>query len=72
MTILYTIDKSLYVNVTNACPCNCTFCVRLEHNSVGECDNLWLEHEPTLEEIIEDFKPMTRLYFVAMASRLYD
>lgn len=56
MTILYTIDKSLYVNVTNACPCNCTFCVRLEHNSIGECDNLWLEHEPTLEEIIEAFK----------------
>lgn len=56
MTILYTIDRSLYVNVTNACPCKCTFCVRLEHDSVGECDNLWLEHEPSLEEIIEAFK----------------
>lgn len=56
MTILYTIDQSLYVNVTNACPCDCTFCVRLEHDSVGECESLWLEHEPTLEEIIEAFE----------------
>lgn len=56
MTILYKVNKSLYVNVTNACPCACVFCVRLEHDSVGECENLWLEHEPSLEEILNEFE----------------
>ena len=56
MTILYKIDNSLYVNITNACPCACVFCVRQEHNSVGECENLWLEYEPSLEEILKEFE----------------
>ncbi|MEG0084831.1 MAG: TIGR04100 family radical SAM protein [Niameybacter sp.] len=56
MTILYEIDQSLYVNVTNACPCDCVFCVRQDHESVGGCASLWLEHEPTLEEIISEFE----------------
>lgn len=56
MTILYKIDNSLYVNITNKCPCACVFCVRLEHDSVGECESLWLEKEPTLEEIIDAFE----------------
>ena len=59
MTILYKIDNSLYVNVTNKCPCACVFCVRLEHDSVGECESLWLEKEPTLEEIIDTFEKHT-------------
>lgn len=56
MTILYKVNKSLYINITNACPCACVFCVRLEHDSVGECENLWLEHEPSLEEILNEFE----------------
>lgn len=56
MTILYKVNKSLYINITNACPCGCVFCVRLEHDSVGECENLWLEHEPSLEEILNEFE----------------
>ncbi|GKX66754.1 TIGR04100 family radical SAM protein [Inconstantimicrobium mannanitabidum] len=56
MTILYTIGDSLYVNLTNRCPCNCTFCVRHEKDSVCEGENLWLEREPSAEEVIEEFK----------------
>lgn len=56
MTILYKVNKSLYINITNACPCACVFCVRLEHDSVGECENLWLEHEPSLDEILKEFE----------------
>lgn len=56
MTIIYQIENSLYVNLTNKCPCACTFCVRIDHDTVGENDNLWLPHDPSVEEILEDLK----------------
>lgn len=55
MTILYKVYNNLYVNLTNACPCACTFCLRQTMDRIGESDSLWLDHEPTLEEIIADF-----------------
>lgn len=55
MTILYTIQDSLYINLTNKCPCACTFCVRQESAGVHGVDNLWLKHDPSLEEVIEAF-----------------
>lgn len=51
MTIFYRLGNKLYVNITNKCNCNCTFCIRNNGDSVGDADNLWLEHEPTMEEI---------------------
>lgn len=57
MTITYTVqDDHIYVNMTNRCPNACDFCVR-SHNNVaaGEAD-LWLEREPTKEEILEELK----------------
>ncbi|PHV69206.1 TIGR04100 family radical SAM protein [Sporanaerobium hydrogeniformans] len=56
MTILYKLGDSLYVNVTNKCPCACKFCIRIDHDNVNGEDNLWLPHDPSVEEIIEDFK----------------
>lgn len=58
MTILYKVHNNLYVNLTNRCPCACTFCLRQNMDTVSEVDDrsLWLEHEPSYEEIIEDFK----------------
>ncbi len=58
MTILYKVHNNLYVNLTNRCPCACTFCLRQNMDTVSEVDDrsLWLEHEPTYEEILEDFK----------------
>lgn len=53
MNILYTIDNSLYVNITNQCPCRCTFCIRLESDEVGGSGSLWLDHDPTIEEVKE-------------------
>ncbi len=55
MTILYTIHDSLYVNLTNKCPCACTFCVRQETEGVHGSDSLWLSHEPSLEEVLDEF-----------------
>lgn len=57
MTILYTLHGNLYVNLTNRCPCACTFCLRQKMDSVSEdTDSLWLEHEPSFDEIKEAFK----------------
>ena len=55
MTITYEYFKSLYVNLTNRCSNKCTFCVRNNHDNVNGEDNLWLDREPTIEEIKEDF-----------------
>lgn len=54
MTITYVVGRSLYVNVTNKCTNMCTFCVRNHYDSVNGKDVLWLEREPTKEEILDD------------------
>ena len=51
MTLLYPIENSLYVNITNLCCCKCVFCVRDITDSVGGSDSLWLDHEPTMDEL---------------------
>lgn len=63
MTILYKVHNNLYVNLTNKCPCACTFCLRQTMDHVGESDSLWLDREPTLEEIIADFDNFNVLSF---------
>ncbi|MCM1299647.1 MAG: TIGR04100 family radical SAM protein [Firmicutes bacterium] len=55
MTIFYKFDGKLYANITNQCPCACTFCIRKNSDSVGDNDSLWLEHEPSYEEITAAF-----------------
>ncbi len=54
MTISYEVGKNLYMNLTNQCPCSCTFCIRNNGDGAYGSDPLWLEHEPTMEEIIEN------------------
>lgn len=54
MTITYIFENNLYVNITNKCPNKCDFCLRSSTNAVGDADTLWLEREPTTEEILED------------------
>ncbi|MDR0943553.1 MAG: TIGR04100 family radical SAM protein [Ruminococcus sp.] len=55
MTILYLVKGNLYVNITNRCPCSCTFCIRNEAPGVYGSDSLWLEHEPSIDEIKSEF-----------------
>ena len=52
MTITYSCDNSLYINVTNRCTNSCDFCVR-DHGEELYGD-LWLDREPTVDEIIAD------------------
>lgn len=49
--ILYKVHDNLYVNLTNRCPCACTFCLRQTMDRIGESDSLWLREEPDLETV---------------------
>lgn len=49
--ILYTYKNGVYLNITNKCPCRCTFCIRSLGDGVGSATSLWLKGDPTLEEI---------------------
>lgn len=56
MNISYEIGDKLYLNITNKCPCNCTFCIRQNGDGAYGSDPLWLEHQPTADEVIENLK----------------
>ena len=56
MTITYTYGKKLYVNLTNQCPNACDFCLRTQCDGVGDADSLWMDREPTKEEMWEDIR----------------
>lgn len=58
MTIVYEVHSGLYVNLTNRCPCACTFCLRQTMDHVGNSGGLWLEHEPTPDEIKDAMRRM--------------
>ena len=53
MTITYEGRNSIYVNMTNRCPCSCVFCLRHNKDHVFNSDSLWLEREPTVKEICD-------------------
>ncbi len=62
MTVIYPEYEGLYINLTNRCPCACTFCIR-QRTSKAEFDNvdtLWLEREPSAQEVIEAIKEESR------------
>jgi TatD family-associated radical SAM protein len=51
MIITYTCGNGLYVNMTNRCSNACDFCVRSHGDTVY--GNLWLDREPTVDEVKE-------------------
>ena len=53
MTITYPVNKGLYINMSNRCPCNCTFCLRHNAEGVYGSDSLWLDREPTVQELCD-------------------
>lgn len=55
LTFVYNVHGNLYINLTNRCPCNCTFCIRHNGDSAYGSDGLWLEREPTNEEVLAEF-----------------
>lgn len=56
MNIFYEFDGKLYINITNACPCDCSFCIRNNSDSVGGNDSLWLPKQPKFEDILSTYE----------------
>ena len=54
MTIVYSYKRNIYLNLTNRCPNRCSFCVRDQKDSLGDADSLWLDREPSVEEVISE------------------
>ncbi|MBQ4225081.1 MAG: TIGR04100 family radical SAM protein [Oscillospiraceae bacterium] len=53
LTFVYKVHGNLYINLTNKCPCACTFCIRNNGDGAYGSDSLWLEREPTAAEVLE-------------------
>lgn len=47
--------ENIYVNLTNRCSCACTFCLR-NTKEMAKSNSLWLDREPTVQEVIEEFE----------------
>ena len=53
MTITYVVENGLYINMTNRCTNRCDFCIRKNGDGAYGSDSLWLDREPTKEEVWE-------------------
>jgi len=51
----YIFNNQLYLNITNKCSNNCSFCVRLDCNGV-EGNELWLDKEASFPDMKESLK----------------
>lgn len=61
LTFVYNVGNNLYINLTNRCPCSCTFCIRNQGDGAYGSDSLWLEREPETQEVLDDIsKRMTK------------
>jgi TatD family-associated radical SAM protein len=49
--IVYTYDAKPYLNITNQCPCACTFCIRAAAGGLGSAGSLWHAADPGWDEI---------------------
>ena len=76
-TISYEYEGSLYVNLTNRCDCACVFCLRHNgHKGSIYADDLWLEHEPTRQEALDnllsrDYSQYRELVFCGFGEPMY-
>ena len=50
--ITYQIGNSLYLNITNRCLNQCQFCIRNKTRQLNKQFPLWLDKEPSVEEVI--------------------
>ncbi len=53
MTVAYTVESGLYINITNRCTNRCDFCIRNNGDGAYGSESLWLQREPSCEEILE-------------------
>jgi TatD DNase family protein len=50
-TITYKIGSSLYLNITNRCTNKCGFCIRYKTKLFNSKHQLWLDKEPSVDEV---------------------
>ncbi len=52
MTVTYPVGDGLYINLTNKCTNSCEFCIRRNGEGAYGSEPLWLDREPTVEEVL--------------------
>lgn len=50
-SLAYHFGNGLYLNVTNRCTNACSFCIRNGHETVGDSNSLWIDREPSVEDL---------------------
>lgn len=50
-SVIYDYCDGLYINMTNRCPTSCEFCIKRFTDSLGSANSLFLEREPSVEEV---------------------
>ena len=58
--IAYPVGNSLYLNITNRCTNECSFCIRNKSAKFNRQFELWLDKEPTVDELITAIGDPTR------------
>lgn len=59
-TFAYRVGDGIYLNITNRCTNDCSFCLRNNASAAYGSDPLWLEYEPSSEEV---FNAVEELFF---------
>lgn len=59
-TFAYRVGNSIYLNITNRCTNDCTFCLRNNGDTAYGSDSLWLIREPSVNEAIS---AVNKIYF---------
>lgn len=52
-TFAYRVNNGIYLNITNRCTNDCSFCLRNNDSSAYGSNPLWLNKEPSSEEVIK-------------------
>ena len=55
-TFAYIVNDGIYLNITNRCTNDCSFCLRNNGDTAYGSDSLWLNREPEAEEVIKQVK----------------
>jgi TatD DNase family protein len=71
-TLAYSIGNSLYLNITNRCSNDCSFCIKYNSRTFGD-DDLFLKTEPSFDEImaaIAEFSDFEEVVFCGYGESL--
>ncbi len=67
-TFAYRVGNGIYLNITNRCNNNCEFCIRRNGEGAYGSESLWLEHEPSIDEILD---AVGKIYFPECTEFVY-